>query len=354
MSIRRALIGFPTLGLLMFSAATVQADAVSDFYKGKDINLFIGSATGGGYDTTARLLARHYSRHIPGNPGIIPRNMPGAGSLAMTNHVSNIAPKDGTAIGAPQNTAGLERLLHLLSPEGKNANYDAEKLNWIGSPSQDIFLLVAWHTAPVKTFDDLKKTELIVGSAGPSTDHSITAQLLNNMFGTKMKIVAGYVSGQEVMLAMERGEVQGNSGRAYSSLMSGWSDWVRDKKVKILLQMGIEPHPNLPNVPSATQIATTPEDRQVLELIFAKYQMSRPYFAPAGVPADRVQALRRGFDAVMKDAQFLADAKKTQIDIEPVTGEDVQSLIERLYRDSGASRRPRTRVAEAAAIAVYP
>lgn len=317
---------------LFVADVSIAQTAVADFYKGKEINLFVGSGTGGGYDTFARLLARHYVRQIPGNPQIIIRNMPGAGSLTMTNNVANIAPKDGTALGAPQNTAPLEKLLHLLSPEGKNANFDATKLKWLGSPSQDIFLLIAWHTAKVKTFQDLLKTELIVGSAGPSTDHSVTAQLLNNAFGTKLKIVTGYPSGSEVMLAMERGEVEGNSGRAYSSLMSGWSDWVRDKKVNIIVQMGVQPHPALPNVPSALDLTKSPEDRQVLELIFGKYQMSRPYFAPAEVPAERVQALRRAFDATMKDSGFLADAQKQKVEIDPVSGETVQALVERLHK----------------------
>lgn len=317
---------------LFLGASTASADSVADFYKGKDISLFVGSAPGGGYDTTARLLARHYSKHIPGNPNIIIRNMPGAGSLAMTNHVANIAPKDGTALGAPQNTVPLERLLHILSPEGKNANFDAQKLNWLGTTSQEVFLLLAWHATPVDKFEDLMTTEMIVGSSGHNTDHSITARLLNNVFGTKLKVVTGYGSSNEILLAMERGEVQGNSGRAYSSLLSTWPDAVRDKKVKILLQMGMQPHPDLPDVPSATKIAKTEADRAVLELVFSKYRMSRPYFVPAGVPKERIDALRRAFDATMKDPEFLKDAQKQQIEVDPVTGEEVQALLDRLFQ----------------------
>ncbi len=320
---------FACLGVTIASVA--QADPVSDFYSGKDVALTVGSAPGGGYDAATRLLARHYSKHIPGKPTIIVRNMPGAGSLNMMNNVANVAPKDGTVIGAPQNTAPLERLLHILSKDGKNANFDAEKLNWIGTSSQDVYLLIAWHTAPVATFADLTKTELVVGSSGHNTDHSITARLLNQTFGTKLRIVTGYPSAQEIMLAMERGEIQGNSGRAYSSLMSGFSHLVRDKKVKMLIQMGITPHPDLKDVPFAIDLVKDPDDKKVLELTFSKFQMSRPLFVAAEVPSARVQALRRGFDAMMKDPELLADAEKSKIDIDPLSGEEVQKLVQRLF-----------------------
>lgn len=317
------------VGVAMSSAA--RADAVSDFYTGKDVSLTVGSAPGGGYDAATRLLARHYSKHVPGRPTIIVRNMPGAGSLNMMNNVANVAAKDGTVIGAPQNTAPLERLLHILSKEGKNANFDAEKLNWIGTSSQDVYLLIAWHTAPVNSFADLLKTELVVGSSGHNTDHSITARLLNQTFGTKLKIVTGYSSAQEIMLAMERGELQGNSGRAYSSLMSGFSHLVKDKKVKLLVQMGVTPHPDLKHVPFALDLVKDEDERKVLELTFSKFQMSRPLFVAAEVPRDRVQALRRGFDAMMIDPELLADAEKSQIDIDPLSGEDVQKLVQKLF-----------------------
>lgn len=315
----------------MSLASAAYADPVADFYAGKDVSLTVGSAPGGGYDAATRLLARHYSKHIPGKPTIVVRNMPGAGSLNMMNNVANVATKDGTVIGAPQNTAPLERLLHILSKGGKNANFDAEKLNWIGTSSQDVYLLIAWHTAPVANFADLTKTELVVGSSGHNTDHSITARLLNQTFGTKLKIVTGYPSAQEIMLAMERGEIQGNSGRAYSSLMSGFSHLVRDKKVKMLIQMGVTPHPDLKDVPFAIDLVKDPDDKKVLELTFSKFQMSRPLFVAAEVPSDRVQALRRGFDAMMKDPELLADAQKSKIDIDPLSGEDVQKLVQRLF-----------------------
>jgi tripartite-type tricarboxylate transporter receptor subunit TctC len=320
---------FAVLALTIAPAAN--ADPVADFYAGKEVSLTVGSAPGGGYDTATRLLSRHFAKHIPGKPTIIVRNMPGAGSLNMMNNVANVAPKDGTVIGAPQNTAPLERLLHILSKGGKNANFDAEKLNWLGTSSQDVYLLIAWHTAPVNTFSDLLTTELVVGSSGHNTDHSITARLLNQVLGTKLKIVTGYPSAQEIMLAMERGEIQGNSGRAYSSLMAGFSHLVSDKKVKLLVQMGLEPHPDLKHVPSALDLVKSDDDRKVLELTFSKFQMSRPLFVAAETPKDRVQALRRAFDGMMKDPELLADAKKSKIDIDPLSGEEVQKLIQNLF-----------------------
>lgn len=308
-----------------------QADAVGDFYKGKNVSLYIGSAVGGGYDIYARALGRHWGHHIPGKPSFIAKNMPGAASLAMTNFVNNQAPKDGTAIGAPQNIIPFEGLLRLLSDDGQKAQFDAREMNWLGSAARDIYLLIAWHTAPVKTFEDLKKQELVLGSSGPNTEHSTTANLWNEIFGTKLKVVTGYPGGTDVMLAIERGEVQGMSGRAYSSLLAANPDWIRDKKVKILLQFGLKPHPDLKDVPFALDLADNPLDKKMLEFIFTKYEILRLYFTPAGVPADRVAALRAGFDATMKDASFLADAKKTRIDIDPVSGTEVQSMVHKLY-----------------------
>ncbi len=317
------------VSLVLTSAAP--ADPVSDFYSGKEVSLTVGSAPGGGYDAATRLLSRHYSKHIPGKPTIVVRNMPGAGSLNMMNHVANVAAKDGSVIGAPQNTAPFERLLHILSKGGKSANFDAGKLNWIGTSSQDVYLLIAWHTAPVNKFSDLMTTELVVGSSGNNTDHSITARLLNQTFGTKLKIVTGYPSAQEIMLAMERGEIQGNSGRAYSSLMSGFSHLVRDKKVKMLVQMGLTPHPDLKDVPFAIDLLKNEDDKKVLELTFSKFKMSRPLFVAAEVPADRVKALRGAFDSLMKDPELLADAKKSRIEIDPLSGEEVQKLVQKIF-----------------------
>jgi tripartite-type tricarboxylate transporter receptor subunit TctC len=312
-------------------ASPSKADAVADFYKGKNVSLYIGSGVGGGYDTYARVLGRHWGHHIPGKPNFVAKNMAGAASLAMTNFVNNQAPKDGTAIGAPQNIIPFEGLLRLLSDDGQKAQFDSREMNWLGSAARDVYLLIAWHTAPVKTFEDLKTHELVLGSSGPNTEHSTTANLCNELFGTKLKVVTGYKGGSDVALAIERGEVQGMSGRAYSSLLSGNPDWIRDKKIRILLQFGLKPHPDLKGVPFALDLVKNPLDRKMLEFIFTKYEILRLYFAPAGVPADRVAALRAAFDATMKDSAFLADAKKARIEIDPVSGAEVQAMVQNLY-----------------------
>ena len=318
------------LGVLSAWPAPAEADAVADFYKGKSLTIYIGSGVGGGYDIYARTLGRHWGNHIPGKPSFIPKNMAGAASLAMTNFVTNQAPKDGTAIGAPQNIIPFEGLLRLLSKDGQKAQFDAREMNWLGSAARDVYLLIAWHTAPVNSFEDLKKTQLVLGSSGPNTEHSTTANLWNEIFGTKLKVVTGYPSGTEVALAIERGEVQGMSGRAYSSLLATNPDWLRDKKIKILLQFGLKPHPDLKDVPFALDLVQNPIDKKMLEFIFTKYEILRLYFTPAGVPADRVAALRAAFDATMKDPAFLEDARKSRLDVSPISGTELQAIIEDL------------------------
>jgi tripartite-type tricarboxylate transporter receptor subunit TctC len=250
----------------------------------------------------------------------------------MTNFVANAAPKDGTAIGAPQNIIPFEGLLHILSPNGEKAQFDSTKLNWLGSAAKDLYLVLDWHTSKVTKFSDLKTTELVVGSSGPSTEHSTTALLFNNIFKTKFKIITGYSGSADVMLAMQRGEVEGISGHGYSSLMSEYSDLVKDGKIRILLQFGMEPSPQLKDVPFALDLVETEFDREVLKFIFTKYEILRLYFVPEGVPTDRVAALRTAFEETMRDPAFLADAEKAKIEVSPVSGPDVQQLITDLYK----------------------
>jgi tripartite-type tricarboxylate transporter receptor subunit TctC len=239
------LVGVLALGALIAWPNPARSDSTADFYRGKQVTIYVGSGAGGGYDLYARVVARHFGDHIPGKPTLIVKNMAGAGSLTATNFVANAAPKDGTAIGAPQNIIPFEGLLHILSTNGKKAQFDATKLNWLGSASRDLYLVIDWYTSKVKKFSDLKTTQLVVGSSGPSTEHSTTANLFNNIFKTKFKIVTGYPGSAEVMLAMQRGEVEGISGHGYSSLMSEYSDLVKQGKIRILLQFGLERSPTL-------------------------------------------------------------------------------------------------------------
>ena len=322
-------------------AGDARAQSVADFYGGKQVQMLIGSGAGAGFDVYARLVARHLGKHIPGHPTVVPMNKPGAGSLTMTNALVNIGPKDGSAIGAPQSSAPVEGLLHLLSRDGTAAKYDATRLHWIGSASQDVFVVFDWHTAKVKSFSDLMTTEMLLASSGPNTDGSLVAIALNKLLGTKIKLVTGYGISSGGLLAMERGEIDANA-MAYASIATMRSDWIREGKIRFLAQMGMTPHPDLKDVPFVLDLVKSPEDRKVLELIFAKYQFGRPYLVPSDVPAERVAALRAAFDATMKDPELLADAQKQRLEVNPVSGTEVQAMIEKLYRTPEALAR-RTR-----------
>ena len=312
-------------------AHNAAAQSVADFYKGKQVSIYVGSEAGSGFDAYARLVARHIGKHIPGNPTVVPTNKPGAGSLNMTNSLVVAGPKDGTVIGAPQSSAAVEQLLHLLSRGGTAAKYDATKLHWLGSASQDIFVLFDWHNAKPKSFSDLLSTEMLMASSGPNTDGSLIAVVLNKIFGTKIKLITGYQASGAGLLAMERGEIEANA-MAYASVATMRPDWIKDQKIRFLAQMGMKAHPNLKGIPFVLDLAKTPEDRSVLELVFAKYQMGRPYFVPQDVPKDRVDALRAAFDETMKDPDLLVDANKSRIEINPVSGAEVQAMVEKLYQ----------------------
>jgi tripartite-type tricarboxylate transporter receptor subunit TctC len=315
---------------LAVAALPAVADPVADFYAGKQVSIYVGSEAGSGFDAYARLVARHLAKHIPGNPVVVVLNQPGAGSVNMTNSLANIGPKDGTAIGAPQSSAAMERLLHLVSPGGKAANFDAASLNWIGNAAQDVFVLFSWSQGKVKSFADLTQQEMISGSAGPNTDGSLIANALNKVFGTKIKLITGYTSSSGELLAMERGEVDG-AALAYNSAVSLRPDWVDQHKIRFLLQMGLAREPKLGDVPFALDLVKNDEDRQVLALIFAKYVIGRPYFVAQGVPAERVEALRIAFDQTVRDPGLLADAQTQRLEISPMTGKDVQDLLIKLY-----------------------
>lgn len=317
--------------LAAYLAPPSRADTVADFFAGKQVSIDIGSTTGGGYDAYGRLVARHIGDHIPGHPVVVAKNMPGAGSLKVANYIYNQAPKDGTEIGAPQNGVVFEKIFHTLSPNGENALFDATKFNWIGSADESIYLAVSWHTSPVKTFKDMLTHELVVGATQASTDNYIQAVMLNKMFHTKLRIVTGYSGSSAIALAMERGEIGGIIGNDWGTVMSTKPQWVTKKEVNMLLTVGTGTRPALKGVPSVFDLTKSEEDRKVLELICAKYGMSRPYMAPPNVPTDRVAALRRAFDQAMKDPKLLADAKKQRMEIKLVTGEEVEALVKKIF-----------------------
>ncbi|MGE5538281.1 MAG: Bug family tripartite tricarboxylate transporter substrate binding protein [Gemmatimonas sp.] len=328
--VRGSIAGAFVVAALAATAQGTAAQSVADFYKGRQVSIVIGSEAGAGFDAYGRLVARHLGRYIPGNPTLVALNKPGAGSLTMVNALVNAGPFDGSTIGAPQSSAAVEELLHIGSKGGSAAKFKATELNWLGSASQDVFILFNWKTSKVKSFDDLMTTEMLLAASGPNTDGALMANALDRVLGTRIKLITGYQTSSAGMLAMERGEVDANA-MAYSSVATIRPEWMTDGSIRILAQMGLNPQPGLDDVPFVLDRVKTPEDRAVLELIFAKFQMGRPYFVPPGVPSERVAALRTAFDRTMKDPALLADADKLHLEVRPVSGNDVQAMVERLY-----------------------
>jgi tripartite-type tricarboxylate transporter receptor subunit TctC len=318
--------------LLTFTALPAAAqDDVAAFYRGKTVRLIVGVGVGSGYDINARLLARHLPRYIPGNPGIIVQNQPGAGSLTMTNQMVAAGPFDGTVIGASFN--GLPTT-PLLQPAG--ARFDATRINWIGSTNRETQVSYVWHTAPVKTLDDVKTTQTIIGAQAPGSTQYDYPVLANALFGTRFKVITGYQATPKIHLAMERGEVHGTWAN-WSTLKAIASNWIEEKKVRILAQWALRKHPELTDVPLILDWAKTDADRQALQLALARLEFGRPFFMPPGVPADRVNAIRRAFDAATKDKELLAEAAKLKIEVDPLSGEQVASLIADIYKTPAAT-----------------
>jgi tripartite-type tricarboxylate transporter receptor subunit TctC len=306
----------------ILSSTDLRADSVSDFYHGKTLRMIIGSAAGAGYDLTGRLLANHMSRHIPGNPAIVVENMPGASSLVMTNYLYNNAPRDGTVIGMPASGIMLEPRLHLLTREGGKAQFDINRLGWIGTPMQDPEVLWVYGNAPIHTFSDLKTNPIIVGATATGADNYILPLILNQVLGTQMKIVPGYKGQNDIFVAAERGEVQGNS-TGLPNLVLSEPDWLKQHKARILVQFGTKRVKSLPDVPTAAELAASDEDRQMLLFYALKFNMARPLAASPDVPPERLEALRAAFDATMQDPQFLDDAHRLGFEIDPLGGKEI-------------------------------
>jgi tripartite-type tricarboxylate transporter receptor subunit TctC len=320
---------FASWRVLPSAAQDASQDAVAKFYHGKTVTIDVGSSAGGGYDTYARLMARFLGRHLPGNPAIVPQNMPGAGSNLMSAYVANVAAKDGTIIGA--NFAGA--VLEPLIGEHPTGTYDPSKLNYIGSANNDVFLCFARADAPVQKFSDLFTKELIVGASADGGSTRDFPVLLNNVLGTKFKIVNGYPGTREIGLAIDKGEVQGQCGTGWSSLITSHADWVRDHKINILAQEETNGYPDLnkQGVPRTIDFAKTSEQRQILELVYSQEVFARPFMVAAEVPKERVEALRKAFMETWADPDLLAEAKKVNLDIAAISGADVQKLIRNAY-----------------------
>jgi tripartite-type tricarboxylate transporter receptor subunit TctC len=310
-----------------FAAGVSRAATAQDMeqhFRGKQIRLMIGSSAGGGYDLFARTIAAYWTRHIPGNPMLVPQNMPGSFSLQVANHVFSIAPKDGTVIGAV-NPQIVTRAI--LDPE--RARFDARKFTWLGSALREYQIMVARTDAPVKTFEDAFSKELIVGGSSGADDTFPT--ITNAVLGTKFKVIPGYPGTREVNLAMERGEVQGNGAITWSSIKATMTTMLNEHRINLIVQFGLKNHPELPKVPNALTYAKTDEQRAALLLLFATQEFGRPYIAPPDLPAPIAAVLRQSFDATMKDPAFLEEAHRRGLDIDPTPVDEIDALVQKLY-----------------------
>jgi tripartite-type tricarboxylate transporter receptor subunit TctC len=316
------------LGLLtvLLGTSTGSAQSVADFYRGKSIQLLIGYTAGGNYDLSARLLARHIGRHIPGNPNVVPQNMAGAGSLRLANVLYNVAPKDGTTFGMVGRGISMEPLLGTDA-----AKFDSRRFNWIGSVSNETSVCVSWRTSPVKSWNDMLSVPFTVGGQGPGSDDDMFSNMLRNVLGAKARLVAGYPGGNEINLAMERGEIDARCGWSWGAIKTTRFNWVANKDINVLLQIALQKAKDLPDVPLVMDYAKTDRARQILQAILSRQQMAWPFTAPPGLPTDRTAALRAAFDATMRDPEYLAEAKKRGLEVNPMSGAGIEKLIAGLY-----------------------
>ena len=303
-------------------AGAAQAQSVEQFYKGKNVNLYIGYGTGGGYDFYGRLVSRHMGRHIPGNPTIVPQNMPGAGSLKAANYIYSVAPKDGSALGIITQSVAIEEALGTPGVQYKSAEF-----NWIGRATSNVEISLMWHTSKVKTIQDAMQFEVPVAGTGPGSPAEVFPKVLNAVIGTKFKVITGYPGSNEGMIAMERGETDG-ALTSWNTTKISKKAWLDEKKINIIVQYVSEPHVDLPHVPTAVSLAKTPEDKKVLELFVSGAAIGRSIVSTPNLPADRLKALRAAFDAMLKDTAFLGEVEKTKAEFDPLSGEKLQQVVE--------------------------
>ena len=310
----------------LLAASAPGAALAQDFYKDKQVSMLVASGVGGGYDVYARALGRHMPRHILGNPTFVARNMPTAGGLTAANTLFNTSDRDGSVIAALTNGVPMDPLFGV-----KEAKFDGRKFSWIGSMGKLQNVCATWHTSPIKTIKDAQQREVVVGASGTTSNSSVMPRIANEVLGAKFRVINGYDPSSGLNKALESGEVEGICGLGWSTLTASRPDWVRDNKLNVLVQFGFEKLPALPNVPSALDLVTSPERRAILELILVRQETGRPIVAPPDVPADRMALLRKGFDATMKDAEFLTEAKKLQLDIDPLAAPAIEKLLANAY-----------------------
>ncbi|MET0669348.1 MAG: hypothetical protein ABWY14_05060 [Tardiphaga sp.] len=311
--------------LIAVAAGTVQAQSVEEFYRGRSMPLIIGFSVGSAYDLYARHLARFMGRYIPGNPTIVPQNMPGAGSQRAAQYIYSVAPKDGSVFGTMSRSMPIEPLLG-------DAKFDGRAFTWIGNIANNNSLCAMWHTVGIKTWQDVITKPYVLGGQGPGSDLDLFGTLLKNVFGAKVKMVTGYQGGNDVNLAMERREIDGRCGWSWDSIRSTRPDWIRDKKIDLLLVFALEKSHDIPaEVPLALDKVPSEEMRQILRVHLAGQAFGRPFAAPPGIPADRKAALRAAFDATMKDPEFVSEAKKAGLEVSPITGAEIDGLLAGIY-----------------------
>ena len=316
---------FTVFTALPLAALAMPADAqsVADFYRGKTVTMAVGTSPGGDYDLRMRMVGRYLGKYIPGNPTVVATNMPGAGQMLVANWLANVAPKDGTAIVALSQNLAVHQ-----ATGAPGVRYDVRQFHWIGNTTDTPNIINAWHTTGIHTIQDVMQRELVVGATGTASGSFLYPYALNQLVGTKFKIVTGYPGGNDVNLAMERGEVGGRGSNSWASWKSTRPQWLAEKKVIVLVQVGVTRSPELPDIPTLQDLAKNEADRQVLTFISADTAISRPLVTSAGVSPERVEALRRAFDAAMKDPELLAEAEKSKTDISPMTGEEAQKIAE--------------------------
>jgi tripartite-type tricarboxylate transporter receptor subunit TctC len=292
----------------------------------RPVTIYVAGTAGGGIDLYARLVSRHIGRHIPGKPAVTVQVMPGAGGIRAANYLAEQAPRDGTAMTTFAGGPILEPLIG-----ARNPGYDMSSFTWIGAITKDMGLCIAWETTPFKTIDDVKRQQMVVAGTGAGSETDTWPIVLNDVLGTKFKLVTGYVGTQETILAIERGEAHGRCVFSYSALKIAKPDWLRDKKINVLVLTALERNPDFPGVPAVVDLVTKQEDRQLVELMVGPSVMARPFAAPPALPANKAALLRRAFDATMRDPEFRAEAERIQADLAPTAGEAVQELVARLY-----------------------
>jgi tripartite-type tricarboxylate transporter receptor subunit TctC len=308
--------------LLLCALAPAQAEDVAAFYKGKQLRFIVGSAPGGTYDLAARVVAHHIVQHIPGHPSIVVQNQPAASGYVMVNQLYTQGPRDGTVVGIPNNGAPVAPMLM------SGTQFDATKLIWLGSTNRETYVAFVWHTVPVKSITELKDKEIVVGSVSAGSSMTQFPLLLRELLGYRFKIVRGYKGTPALNLAIERGEVQGNAGVGWGSVKALSQDWLDTGKIRVIAQFGYSRNPELADVPAVLELAKNDADRLAMKLVFARTEYARPFFVPPGVPPERVEALRRAFDATMQDPAFREEAAKLQLEVSPISGAEVQAMIE--------------------------